>query len=92
MEKYQVYYYYKYNHVDYTSLYWSFTGLAAIFVAAVTIPCYMHYKAGENLELRRDSNENYVQWHLETEIALIKTKTKKKRRKNKNGTLSTEEI
>ncbi|ULU13695.1 hypothetical protein L3Y34_016285 [Caenorhabditis briggsae] len=94
MDKYQVYHYYQHYSPDHYDLYWSYFGLGLIFLVSISIPLYLQHTAtGDMPTGEAIGAENYVQWHLEQEIAQIKVKTRarKGKKKRKRGSISTKE-
>ncbi|CDG24103.1 uncharacterized protein CELE_F49D11.14 [Caenorhabditis elegans] len=91
MDKYQVSHYFKHYQTDTSELYWSYIGLAVIFVVSASIPLWLQYRAVGDVTNGDVACETPVQWHLEQEIAKIKTDARRKKGKKKRGSLSTEE-
>lgn len=85
MEKYQVYYYYSRLPLDLTPLYWSYAGLAVIFVTSVSILIYLQHTAVKSVKTETNVSDNYVQWHLEEEIARDRQKTRMRKGKGKKS-------
>uniref|UniRef100_A0A1I7UNY8 Uncharacterized protein n=1 Tax=Caenorhabditis tropicalis TaxID=1561998 RepID=A0A1I7UNY8_9PELO len=72
-------------------LFWSYAGLAFIFVCSLSIPLYLQHVSVGDMTTGQAISENYVQWHLEKEIKQIKAETRKRKGKKKRNSLSTEE-